>query len=95
MALEIIQSGNDKAIRSLIEYGFRQYLQDNPDDTGMLLSTAWKYGGDVSKSRLRGLIVLQKKKSDLYFEKTVSEIESFSKSEADQLRLDVSARSGE
>ena len=95
MALEIIQSGNDKAIRSLIEYGFRQYLQDNPDDTGMLLSTAWKFGGDISKSRLRGLIVLQKKKSDLYFEKTVSEIESFSKSEADQLRLDVSARSGE
>ena len=84
-AMRLIETENDKVIRRLIESGFRGYLDRDPHDKSSLLVMAWKYGGSLSKSRLKGLIFQQKQSSEQNFRRTLSGIQKFS--ETDVLSL--------
>tara|TARA_B100000927_G_scaffold76534_1_gene61001 strand:+ start:23 stop:1288 length:1266 start_codon:yes stop_codon:yes gene_type:complete len=81
-AMRLIETEDDKVIRRLIESGFRGYLDRDPQDKSSLLVMAWKYGGSLSKSRLKGLIFQQKQSSEQSFLKTLSGIQKFSETEA-------------
>ena len=80
-ALNLIEIGNDKVTRRLIESGFRGYLDRNPSDDHSLLAMAWNHGGPLTRSRLKGLIFQQKKASKHGFEKTLSRIAEISESQ--------------
>ena len=83
--MRLIETEDDKVIRRLIESGFRGYLDRDPHDKSSLLVMAWKYGGSLSKSRLKGLIFQQKQSSEQNFRRTLSGIQKFS--ETDVLSL--------
>lgn len=81
-AMRLIETEDDKVIRRLIESGFRGYLDRDPQDKSSLLVMAWKYGGSLSKSRLKGLIFQQKQSSEESFRRTISRIQKFSETDA-------------
>jgi len=91
-AAHLISIGNDRSIRRLIESGFRTYLDYDPNDEQGLLSHAWLDGGDLSKSRLKGLISEQRKISVDAFEATLRRINDESESEATSLREEIMGR---
>tara|TARA_B000000475_G_scaffold204715_1_gene166932 strand:+ start:99 stop:632 length:534 start_codon:yes stop_codon:yes gene_type:complete len=91
-AAHLISIGNDRSIRRLIESGFRTYLDHDSNDEQGLLSHAWVGGGDLSKSRLKGLISEQRKISVDAFEATLSRINEQSESEATSLREEIMNR---
>ena len=80
--MRLIETEDDKVIRRLIESGFRGYLDRDPQDKSSLLVMAWKYGGSLSKSRLKGLIFQQKQSSDENFRRTITRIQKFSETDA-------------
>ena len=81
-AMRLIETEDDKVIRRLIESGFRGYLDRDPQDKSSLLVMAWKYGGSLSKSRLKGLIFQQKQSSEENFRRTITRIQKFSETDA-------------
>jgi hypothetical protein len=91
-AAHLISIGNDRSIRRLVESGFRTYLDNDPNDEHGLLSHAWVDGGDLSKSRLKGLISEQRKISVDAFEATLSRINEKSENEATSLREEITNR---
>ncbi len=91
-AAHLISIGNDRSIRRLIESGFRTYLDHDPNDQQGLLSNAWVDGGDLSRSRLKGLISEQRKISIDAFEATLKRINEVSESEAISLREEIMSR---
>jgi len=93
-AAHLISNGTDRTIRRLIESGFRTYLDYDPNDEQGLLSHAWLHGGDISKSRLKGLISEQRKISIHAFEATLSRIKQESESEAAILQEEIMSRYG-
>ena len=91
-AAHLISIGNDRSIRRLIESGFRTYLDYDSNDEQGLLSHAWVDGGELSKSRLKGLISEQRKISVDAFEATLSRINGESEDEATSLREEIMRR---
>ena len=91
-ATHLISIGNDRSIRRLIESGFRTYLDIDPNDEQGLLSHAWLEGGDLSKSRLKGLISEQRRISTHAFEATLNRIKQESESEAASLQEEIISR---
>ena len=91
-AAHLISIGNDRSIRRLIESGFRTYLDYDSNDEQGLLSHAWVDGGELSKSRLKGLISEQRKISVDAFEATLSRINEESEDEATSLREEIMRR---
>lgn len=81
-ARRLIETGEDKVIRKLIEAGYRGYLDRDPRDEFSLMVMAWKFGGSLSRSRLKGLIFQQKQLSEQNFQRTLSGIRKFSETEA-------------
>ena len=91
-AAHLISIGNDRSIRRLIESGFRTYLDHDPNDEQGLLSQAWIQGDDLSRSRLKGLIFVQRKLSINAFEATLTRINGASETEAEFLREEIMRR---
>lgn len=91
-AAHLISVGNDRSIRRLIESGFRTYLDHDPNDEQGLLSQAWIEGDDISRSRLKGLISIQRKLSINAFEATLTRINEASETEAEFLLQELMRR---